>query len=93
MGHTRERPQRLGEKLRLIRETLGLSQNGMVRRLERHGQMSRAKISEFERGQREPSLLVLLEYARAAGVAMETLVDDQANLPKKLPGTSKLKAP
>ena len=34
-------------------------------------------ISRFEHGKAEPSLIVLLEYSRIAGVPMETLVDDK----------------
>jgi len=39
-----------------------------------------ASISGYELGQREPPLLVLLRYARIAGVSMETLVDDKMKL-------------
>jgi hypothetical protein len=38
---------------------------------------------------REPSLLILLEYARIAEVAMDALVDDEVDLPVKLPACSK----
>jgi transcriptional regulator with XRE-family HTH domain len=86
MGHAaRAKPKRLAEKLLQIREGLGFSQSGLVRQLGLAGKISRAKISEFERGEREPTLLILLEYARAAGVCMDVLVDDRAELPKKLP--------
>lgn len=40
-------------------------------------------ISEFERGLREPPLLVLLQYARLIRVPMETLVDDDLDLPSR----------
>ena len=91
MGHTPPKPKRLSAKLFEIREKLGLSQNGIVRHLGLEGQLSQGKISEFETGRREPSLLVLLEYARAAGVPMDLLVDDKADLPKQLPGAPKRK--
>jgi Helix-turn-helix. len=83
MGHTPEKPKRLAEKLLFIRTELGLSQNGMVRYLGLSD--DRGKISEWETGRREPSLLVLLRYARRAGVAMELLVDDELDLPSPLP--------
>lgn len=73
----RARPMRLPEKLLHIRESLGLSQNELVTRLALDQEISRGNISEFERGRREPSLLVLLKYARAAGVPMDVLVDDE----------------
>lgn len=85
MGHTRKKPKRLSEKLLVVRKRMELSQNGMVRTLGLEGQLSRAKISEFERGEREPELVVLLKYARVAGVAMETFVDDELDLPNRLP--------
>ena len=85
MGHTPEKPKRLPEKLLQIREQLGLSQNGLLRHLGLSDAFSRAKVSEWETGRREPSLLVLLKYARGAGIAMELLVDDELNLPSSLP--------
>ena len=33
--------------------------------------------------------MILLKYARAANVPMEVLVDDELDLPDKLPGTAK----
>jgi len=42
-------------------------------------------ISAYELGNREPSLLVLLSYARVAGVYVDVLVDDELDLPAKLP--------
>jgi len=80
----RERPKRLGKKLRKIRTEFGLSQNGMIRALGLAERLSQDKVSAYERGTREPSLLVLLRYARFAGVSMEELVDDKINLPDKL---------
>jgi len=40
-------------------------------------------ISEYERGKREPPLLVLLKYARLAGVSTDVLIDDKLKLPDK----------
>jgi hypothetical protein len=39
-------------------------------------------------GNNEPPLPVILQYARVAGVHMEALVDDELDLPDKLPGTA-----
>lgn len=75
----RPSPQRLAEKLTQVRTHLGFSQNEIAVRL---GVKDRVSISGYERGEREPPLPVLLEYARLAGVSMETLVDDKLNLPK-----------
>ena len=85
MGHTAEKPKRLAQKLLQIRQELGLSQNGLVAHLGLTGHLSQGKISEFETGRREPSLLILLKYARAAGVVMDVLVDDELDLAKHLP--------
>jgi transcriptional regulator with XRE-family HTH domain len=81
----RVRPERLSEKLLQIRLALGLSQSELLRRLGFEDQMDYRRISEFERGTTEPHLTVLLEYARAAGVHMEDIVDDGLDLPDKLP--------
>jgi len=42
-----------------------------------------ARISEYEHGTRIPNLLVLLRYARIAGVSVEALIDDELK-PSKL---------
>jgi len=80
----REAPVRLAEKLVQIREALELSQNGMIRAMGVTEKITREDISKYERGVRQPSLLVVLEYARAANIQMEVLVDDLLNLPKIL---------
>jgi len=48
--------------------------------------MHYGRISEFELGKREPSLLTLLAYGRVAGIHLEDLVDDDVALPAELPG-------
>lgn len=82
---SREKPARLAEKLLQIRTALELSQNGMLRRLGIAEKGYRNYISDFENGVREPSLPVLLKYARLVGVSMDVLVDDELDLPEQLP--------
>ena len=83
---TRPRPARLASKLKQIRLSLNLSQRGMVERLDyKQSPLVASQISEFENDKREPPLQVLLCYARAAGIPMEYLVDDELTLPEKLP--------
>jgi transcriptional regulator with XRE-family HTH domain len=89
MGNPRPKPKRLADKLRSIRLGLGLSQTEMLRRLGLEDSMHYSRISEYEQGTREPSLLTLLQYARSAGVHMEHLVDDDVHLPLNLPGEVK----
>lgn len=89
MGRTaRRKPARLGEKLLHVREALGLSQNQLIRHLG-FEELVQGTISAFESGAREPSLLVLLEYAHVANVSVECLIDDELDLPKKLPTSLK----
>ncbi|HEX8351840.1 MAG TPA: helix-turn-helix transcriptional regulator [Pyrinomonadaceae bacterium] len=80
----RLKPERLAEKLIHIRMTLGLSQNELIRRLD--VDLTQNRISEYETGKGEPPLPVLLRYARVAGVCVERLIDDELDLPDKLPG-------
>jgi transcriptional regulator with XRE-family HTH domain len=82
----RRTPGRLAEKLRAIREAFGLSQTEAVKRLDAEGMIVASQISEFESGRRVPSLPVLLRYARLARVHVEDLIDDDLDLPAKLPG-------
>ena len=86
MGNPRPRPLRLAEKLRQIRIGLGLSQTQMLDRLGYSEVMHYGRISEYEQDKREPSLMILLAYARAASVHLEDIVDDDFDLPRKLPG-------
>ena len=83
----RQRPEKLGGKLLHIRHALGLSQSEMLRCLGAEGFSSPARISEYESGVREPSLTMLLGYASVARVHLEHIIDDEALLPDKLPGT------
>jgi transcriptional regulator with XRE-family HTH domain len=47
------------------------------------------RISDYELGKREPPLTILLRYARAANVYLEVLVDDELDLPARLPSRKK----
>lgn len=85
----RHTPKRMAAKLLRIRRTLGLSQNDLIRSMGSPEKITQSNISGYERGVREPPLLILLEYARIAGVSMETLVDDAIDLPAKLPSQRK----
>lgn len=86
---TREKPARLAEKLLHIRRALGLSQNGLLERLGISEASYRHYISDFENGAREPSLLVLLRYARTANVWVDVLIDDALDLPEQLPSSER----
>jgi transcriptional regulator with XRE-family HTH domain len=82
MGHSpRERPKHLGRKLLAIRKGLGMSQTQMSKALGLKVHYS--AVSNFELGTREPTLLIVLKYARLARVPMETLVDDKLTLPDR----------
>lgn len=85
----RQRPARLERKLRQIRDALGVSQDGIIRRLGLADEIYRDYISAYERGVREPPLPVLLRYARVAGVCVDVLIDDDLDLPARLPGVPK----
>lgn len=85
----RIRPQRLAEKLRQIRDALGLSQNELIKRLELEDVLYQSNVSGFESGEREPPLPVLLKYAQLAGVCLDTLANDDLDLPAKLPAKPK----
>jgi transcriptional regulator with XRE-family HTH domain len=92
MGRSaRPRPKRLPDKLLRIREALGLSQNEMLARLGLREKLLRAAVSGYELGNIEPPLPVILLYARVAGICTDVLLDDELDLPAKLPGKPKHK--
>jgi transcriptional regulator with XRE-family HTH domain len=76
----RNRPKQLGRKLLEIRQGLGMSQTEMAKALGLKVHYS--AVSNYELGTREPDLLIVLSYARLAGMSMEILVDDKLKLPK-----------
>ena len=77
----RSRPNRLGEKLRLIRSQFGLSQSALIDKLAVKSEpLYPSSISLFEQGAREPSLLVLLAYSNLAGITINELVDDKTKV-------------
>ena len=81
MGRVRRnKPLKLSEKLLAIRKRLQMSQTEMARALELKVHYS--AVSNFELGTREPDLLIVLRYARLAGISMETIVDDQMEIPE-----------
>jgi transcriptional regulator with XRE-family HTH domain len=85
----RQRSKRLAKKLRHIRTALGLSQNAMLRHLGLAEKMFQSRISSYELGTREPPLPVLLAYAKAANVYVDALIDNDVDLPEKLPNPTK----
>jgi transcriptional regulator with XRE-family HTH domain len=87
--YPRQKQARLAEKLLDIRIALGLSQNEMLRQLKLEGKFSRTSISNYETGDREPPLHVLLRYARTAGICLDVIVDDELDLPGRLPSVAK----
>jgi transcriptional regulator with XRE-family HTH domain len=88
-SRARPKPERLAEKLLQIRLALDLSQDGMLARLGLDASHFRSAVSGYELGTREPPLPVLLKYARLAGLCLDELVDDDLELPAKLPSKPK----
>jgi transcriptional regulator with XRE-family HTH domain len=86
---SRTRLKRLSGKLLRIRVELDLSQNGMLERLGFSEELFRSNISQYELGTREPPLPVLLQYARAANIYVDVLLDDDLDLPEDFPANRK----
>jgi len=78
----RYRPQRLGAKLLQIRQSLSLSQSQLARLI--NVGVTTARISEYEHGVREPSLMVLLAYGYLVGISTDHLIDDRIDLPAQI---------
>jgi transcriptional regulator with XRE-family HTH domain len=89
MKRSRTRSARLAEKLLRIRLELQLSQGGILHHLGFSDDLFSSNISQYERGARVPPLQVLLAYARAANVWLDVLVDDELDLPERLPSPTK----
>ncbi|HKV36719.1 MAG TPA: hypothetical protein VJP89_20435 [Pyrinomonadaceae bacterium] len=84
----RPRPKLLHEKLLAIREFLSIRQSHMADRIRaeilahsgKQQQIQRGQICHFEKGNREPSLFVLIAYIHLGHVHMGSLVDDEVTL-------------
>ena len=87
--HARPHPDRLAEKLRLIRQSLGYTLEEMAKALAgvKKSPPSKAHVLRYETGEREPSLLYLLEICDVFGVDLRELVDDRLEI--KLPKRSR----
>lgn len=88
-NNLQNKPLRLPEKLLQIRTSLGLSQNGILSELGFNDKLFRSNVSQYELGNREPSLVVLLTYARLANVYVDVLIDDELDLPEQIPSREK----
>ena len=89
MGAARQRAERLAEKLLQVRLALELSPAEMLKRLGAEDMIVYNRISDYERGTREPPLPILLRYAQAANISTDILIDDSLDLPAKLPAKTK----
>lgn len=88
-NNLQNKPLRLPEKLLQIRTSLGLSQNGILSELGFNDKLFRSNVSQYELGNREPSLVVLLTYARLANIYVDVLIDDELDLPEQIPSREK----
>lgn len=79
MGNARRKPKKLAQKLLAVRQRLGVSQTEMASLLEL--KQTYTVVSSYESGRREPDLIILLNYARLANVAVDVLIDDKMKLP------------
>lgn len=73
-------PERLGEKLKAIRESQGWSLDQMAEAVGRTESSRRTRVYEWETGARQPDLPALLVYARLVGVSTDVLIDDEHDL-------------
>ena len=82
MGHKRNRPDRLAEKLLQIRKALGLSQKEMAERLNEQAgvKITSKNVSNYERDKSTPYIEIVLAYARLANVSMTQIVDDDLEI-------------
>jgi transcriptional regulator with XRE-family HTH domain len=76
MGSPRPRPKHLAKKLLQIRQSLGVSQRELLRRLGVSDQIRYTSISKYELDKNEPPLAVLLAYSRLAQIPLEQMIDD-----------------
>lgn len=85
----RIRPARLGEKLSVIRDHFGCTLEQMAEKLSgKQIVVRRQAVSQYELGDNEPPLPILLRYARLAGITIDILADDEIDLADYFPSKS-----
>src|SRR5215467_3855954 len=91
MGQKRRtQPEKLKIKLKTIRVKMDVSQQKMAELLKSYVPnevIVPGHISDFENGKREPSLPVLLAFSKLTDVSVNVLIDDELDLPERLPAT------
>ena len=90
----RTQPKRLKRKLKTIRVKVEVSQQRMADLLRDYAPneiIAPGHISDFELGKREPNLIVLLAYSKLSNIPLNNIVDDELDLPEKLPSKPKHK--
>ena len=81
MGHAANpHIKHLAAKLLSIRQHLALSQHEFARLHLPTLKGGGARLCEFEHGRRTPNVLVLLDYAHAAEIPLENIIDDAIDL-------------
>jgi hypothetical protein len=74
-------PQNLPTKLKQIRLKAGLSKTAIIRALNYKAvPLYPSHVSQFERGERKPPLLLIKAYAELGGTCMCVLADDELSL-------------
>jgi transcriptional regulator with XRE-family HTH domain len=78
---SRGKPEKLGKKLLSIRQSFGYSFSQMAEQLSDDKiVVLRTNVYRFEKGLREPSLIVLLRYARLVNISLDVLADNELKL-------------
>lgn len=78
---SRAKPKKLPGKLLAIRQHLGYTGQEMAAKLsDNEIKVQRTDIPRFEKGIREPSLIILLKYAKLVETSTDNLIDDNADL-------------
>ena len=72
-----KQPKLVAEKLLAIREKLGLSRLQLASLLRFYKPV---RIAEYERGVREPELIVLLNYAKVGRISLDVLANENLEL-------------
>jgi transcriptional regulator with XRE-family HTH domain len=61
----------------------------LVKRLDLPSVITQSNVSAYERGTKEPPVIVLMKYAELANVWSDVLVNDSLDLPEQFPTKTK----
>ncbi len=71
---------KIGKRIKQIRQSMGISQTELARRIK---YLNQSQVSKIEKGDRKATVQDLVEIAKALGVSTDEIIDDSGGRSKR----------